>query len=299
MPDPPKTASNRTIKRRERRKALQLRPLSLVDSRTPPEEIQRLAGEPRPAKLYRSAAFPTLLPRPPSPDNGELAHSVVLAEAARADHRLASIDTRRIAFHPSVAVDVLAAPTLRTIVQANAARLADRDQTIDRLRRDLADAKSIRPGSGLGAPTSPSTSLPEPRSASSARSDQRCSVGSSPAPPGDADPSPDKDALQSAHLAAKDAEILDLRCQLAELREHSCRFRADKVVSFLSDDRNVFTGPPSPDTQSAADSVVSRLPRPPSPPRPSPPPRIRISLDFGDGLYSRARSRRSGRVDSP
>ena len=302
MPDPPKTASNRTIKRRERRKALQFRPLSLVDSRTPPEEIQRLAGEPRPAKLYRSAAFPTLLPRPPSPDNGELAHSVVLAEAARADHRQASIDTRRISFHPSVAVDVLAAPTLRTIVQANAARLADRDQTIDRLRRDLVDAKSIRPGSGLGAPTSPSTSLPEPRSASSARSDQRCSVGSSPAPPGDADPSPDKDALQSAHLAAKDAEILDLRCQLAELREHSCRFRADKVVSFLSDDRNVFTGPPSPDTQSAADSVVSRLPRPPSPPRPSPPPRIRISLDFGDGLsglYSRARSRRSGRVDSP
>jgi hypothetical protein len=66
-------------------------------------------------------------------------------------------------------------------------------------------------------------------------------------------------------LAAKDAEISDLQFQLAELREHSCRFRSDKVASYLSDDRNVFDGPPSPDAQSTADSVVSRLPHPLSP----------------------------------
>jgi hypothetical protein len=299
MPDPPKTASNRTIKRRERRRALQYQPLNLVDSRTSPAEIQRLAGDPPPAKLRRLATQSPPLPRPPSPDRSELLHAVAVADAARADHRLVSGETRRISFHPSVAVDVLSAPVLRSIVQANAARLADRDQTIDRLRRDLADARSARAGPGPPASASPSVSLPEPRSASSARSDQRCSAGSSPVHPGAADPPLDGDAPPSDHLAAKDAEISDLRLQLAELREHSSRFRADKVASFLSDDRNVFDGPPSPDAQSAADSVVSRLPRPPSPRRPSPLPRLRISLEFGDGLYSRVHSRHAGRADSP
>jgi hypothetical protein len=299
MPDPPKTASNRTIKRRERRRALQYQPLHLVDSRTPPAEIQRLADDHRPTKLSRRAAQPSPLPRPPSPDRSELSHAVAIADAARADHRQVSGDTRRISFHPSVAVDVLSAPILRTIVQANAARLADRDQLIDCLRRDLAAARSARAGSGLPVSASPSLSLPEPRSASSARSDQRCSAGSSPVPSGDVDPPQDQDALHGDHLAAKDAEISDLRLQLAELREHSDRFRADKVASFLSDGRNVFDCPPSPDAQSAADSVVSRLPRPPSPRRPSPPPRLRINLEFGDGLYSRVHSRHAGRVDSP
>ena len=66
MPDPPKTASNRTIKRRERRRALQYQPLNLV---TPGPPLPKFNAWPANLALPNFAdARPSLRPylgRPP------------------------------------------------------------------------------------------------------------------------------------------------------------------------------------------------------------------------------------------